>query len=183
MGRGMVRASCLLLVLSAAFAPAACGEIGNPAAGESPERSAVRLYSDRVRSLHKVQADLSATWQALEKAETQQVFARSLRTRVVPGLRTYISRLSAIRPSLPDLAGVHKGLVDAYTRLERDMQALADKAEKGERGALKEDLTGGLSRARAAEVTYRQDVSAVFAKHGFQVAKASGSEAAAGRAR
>ena len=128
------------------------------------------MYSERVKALDRSQKELQSTWKELGETKTLELFARRLRTRVIPKLRSHIGRLSAIKPMLPDLAGVHRELVGAYSGLERELQGLADRAEKDKPETLKAALEEGIGRARAAELTYRQDVDVVFAKHGFRVA-------------
>ena len=120
----MRRTVCLLLTTLPLTLFAACGEIGQAGGAEGAEQGAVRMYSDRVKALDRSEEELQAAWKELGETKTLELFARRLRTSVIAKLRSHIGRLSAIKPALPDLAGVHKALVDAYSKLERELQDL-----------------------------------------------------------
>ncbi len=173
---------CLLYASLALCSLAACGEIGRAGGGGSAETDAVRMYSERAKALEHSEGELQKAWQELSETKTLELFARRLRAGVIPKLRGHISRLSAIKPALPDLHGAHRALVEAYAQLERELQALADRAEKATPEQVKKELDEALARARSAELTYRQDIDIVFARHGFKVAKRGGPADSAAKA-
>ena len=161
---------CLLYTSMALCSLVACGEIGRSGGSGSAEHDAIKVYSERAKSLEHSEEELAKAWKELGQTKTLELFGRNLLAGVIPKLRSHIGRLSAIRPVLPDLAGAHKTLVGAYTQLERDLQGFADRAEKTTPEVMKKELDEALARARSAELTYRQDIDIVYARHGFKVA-------------
>ncbi|MCA9515602.1 MAG: hypothetical protein KC635_11720 [Myxococcales bacterium] len=157
----------LFVALTAATAPA-CESITGPSELQrkiAHEQEVIAAYSAEVAKVDALQRRFVEAWKAANEQKELKAYRDALEGQVLPALDAYVKAAEAMPTGSPELAEIHKGLVDAYRGARESFQGFTSELSEANVESGYKALLEKMDAVKKAEAAYLEKLKLYYAKN------------------